>query len=73
MKFQNILDAVTGNTKIKLTVKMFGVRFSTTHFPEYFLERDEMENLFDREVTNIYVSDGCLEIILADENSEERK
>lgn len=53
MKLNDIVMASTQDTKIRVVVKLYGTSFRTEHFPEYFLESEEMDELMDREVVDI--------------------
>ena len=64
MKLNDIVMASTQDTKIRVVVKLSGTSFRTEHFPEYFLENEEMDELMDREVVDIRVVDDLLEAIL---------
>lgn len=64
MKLNDIVMASTQDTKIRVVVKLYGTSFRTEHFPEYFLENEEMDELMDREVVDIRVVDDLLEAIL---------
>jgi len=64
MKLNDIVMASTQDTKIRVVVKLYGTSFRTEHFPEYFLESKEMDELMDREVVDIRVVDDLLEAIL---------
>ena len=64
MKVNDIVMASTQDTKIRVVVKLYGTSFRTEHFPEYFLESEEMDELMDREVVDIRVVDDLLEAIL---------
>lgn len=64
MKLNDIVMASTQDTKIRVVVKLYGTSFRTEHFPEYFLENEEMDELMDREVVDIKVVDNLLEAIL---------
>ena len=64
MKLNDIVMASTQDTKIRVVVKLYGTSFRTEHFPEYFLEIEEMDELMDREVVDIRVVDDLLEAIL---------
>lgn len=64
MKLNDIVMASTQDTKIRVVVKLYGTSFRTEHFPEYFLENEEMDELIDREVVDIRVVDDLLEAIL---------
>ncbi|MBS5511751.1 MAG: hypothetical protein KHX30_10625 [Clostridium sp.] len=67
MKFYNILMAANKDTEIKIKVRMFGMTFSTTHFPEFYIDNEKCDELVDREVTDIKVNDNVLELTLAEE------
>lgn len=41
MKFNNILMTIDQNTQIRLIVPMYGMKFSTEHFAEYYLDHNE--------------------------------
>lgn len=64
MKLNDIVMASMQDTKIRVVVKMYGTSFHTEHFPEYFLESKEMDELMDREVVDIRVVDNLLETTL---------
>lgn len=64
MKLNDIVMASTQDTKIRVVVKLYGTSFRTEHFPEYFLESKEMDELMDREVVDIRVVDNLLEATL---------
>lgn len=68
MKLNDILTAIDNNTKIRLTMTMYGMKFSTNHYAEYFLDCDEADELLGRRVTDMrVVEDKTLEIILQSE------
>lgn len=64
MKLNDIVMTSTQDTKIRVVVKLYGTSFRTEHFPEYFLENEEMDELMDREVVDIRVVDDLLEATL---------
>lgn len=65
MKFNDILTAIDNNTKIRITMTMYGMKFSANHYAEYFLDCDEADELLGRRVTDMrVVEDKTLEIIL---------
>lgn len=44
---------------------MYGIKFSTDHFAEYFLGQHEADELLDRRITDMrVVEDSVLEIVL---------
>lgn len=51
MKFNDILMAIDNNTMIRVTMEMYGMKFSTNHYAEYFLDRDEADELLDKRYT----------------------
>lgn len=62
MKFYDIITKVDDATIIRARVDMFGMKFSTEHYGRYFIDNDE---LMEKQVTDIRVVDGVLEVILA--------
>ena len=48
MKFNDILMAIDNNTMIRVTMEMYGMKFSTNHYAEYFLDCDEAGELLDK-------------------------
>lgn len=64
MTFNSILMTIDQNTMIKVGVRMYGMKFSTKHFAEYYLGCEEMDELLDREVMDMRVIDGLLEVVL---------
>lgn len=48
MKLNDIVMASTQDTKIRVVVKLYGTSFRTEHFPEYFLESEEMRCIAER-------------------------
>lgn len=67
MKFYNILMAANKGTAIKIKVRIYGMTFSTTHFPEFYIDNEKCDELVDREVTDIKVNNNVLELTLAEE------
>ncbi len=64
MKFKVLLTLIDSNTKIRLIVTVYGMKFEAEHFQEYFTEKIESKELLDEVVKNMRVSDNCLEVIL---------
>ena len=65
MKLNDILAVIDNNTKIRLTMTMYSMKFSTDHYAEYFLYCDEADELLGRRVIDMrVVEDKTLEIIL---------
>lgn len=67
MKFYNILMAANKGTGIKIKVRIYGMTFSTTHFPKFYIDNEKCDELVDREVTDIKVNGNVLELTLAEE------
>lgn len=53
MKFNDILMAIDNNTMIRVTMEMYGMKFSTNHYAEYFLDCDEAGELLDKRVIDM--------------------
>lgn len=65
MKLNDILMAIDQETLIRVVVTMYGIKFSTDHFAEYFLDQHEADELLDRSITDMrVVEDSVLEIVL---------
>ena len=64
MKFNAILMTLDRTTKIRLVVTMYGMKFSSEHYPEYYLGRKESNELLDKVVVDMRVVDNCLEVVL---------
>ena len=61
MKFNDILMAIDNNTMIRVTMEMYGMKFSTNHYAEYFLDCE----LLDKRVIDMgVVENNVLEIVL---------
>lgn len=43
MKFNAVLMTLDQNTKIRLVVTMYGMKFSSEHYPEYYLDHKESD------------------------------
>lgn len=65
MKFEDILKTVGSNTMIKVTVMVYGMKFSTSHYTDYYW--DAAEGFLERQVANMMVADGKLVISLEEE------
>lgn len=69
MKFNDILMAIDQETKIRVTVTMYAMQFSTEEKADFFLDHDETDKLLDKRVTDIKVLENrTLEVVL--ENNE---
>jgi hypothetical protein len=65
MKFNDILMAIDNRTKIRLAVRLYGMKFITDyHYGEYYLDKEEFDDLADRRVLDMRVVDGILEVEL---------
>lgn len=46
-------------------MEMYGMKFRTDHYVEYFLDHDEKDKLLNKMVTDMRViGDGTLEVVL---------
>lgn len=65
MKFNDILMAIDNRTKIRLAVRLYGMKFITDyHYREYYLGKEEFADLADRRVLDMGVVEGMLEVVL---------
>lgn len=64
MKFHDILMIIDNNTLIRTVITMFGMKFKTEHYAEYFLDCGTDE-ILDKRVTDMRVIEkNVLEIIV---------
>lgn len=67
MKLNDILMVIDQETLIRVVVTMYGMKFSTDHFAEYFLNQHETDELLSRRVIDMrVVEDKILEVVLED-------
>lgn len=67
MKLNDILMVIDQETLIRVVVTMYGMKFSTDHFAEYFLDQHEADELLSRRVIDMrVVEDKILEVVLED-------
>ena len=64
MKFNNILTWVDPRTKIRVTLNIYDMKFSTEHFANYYIELGNTNELLDRDVIHMMVIDDLLELEL---------
>lgn len=65
MKFNDILMAIDNDTKIRVTITQYGMKFSTNYrYREYFLNKKELDELTGRRIRKMKVDDGILEVVL---------
>jgi hypothetical protein len=66
MTFRKIVMTADQGTQITAVVTMYGMKFSTTHYPEYYLDMkdEEFDSLAEKTVTDMRVVDGVLEVML---------
>lgn len=65
--FQKLISTINRNTQIEVFVDMYGMKFSTTHYAEYYLEKcdSEISKLLGKIVTDMMVSeDGVMKVML---------
>lgn len=67
MKLNDILMAIDQETLIRVAITMYGMKFTTDHYDEYFLNQHEADELLDRRVIDMrVVEDKILEVVLED-------
>ena len=65
MKFNDILMSIDNNTKIRVTITQYGMKFSTNYrYREYFLDNKKLDELTERRILKMKVDDGILEVVL---------
>lgn len=64
MTFKDVLITTGGYTSVQLSVHMYGLKFQATHYPGYYLDTEEAEDLLGREVMGLRVSEGTLVVEL---------
>lgn len=57
MTFRELLKITDSNTKVCVRIKMFGLKFETTHFPRFYYEADEAAKILDMLVEKIYTTE----------------
>lgn len=57
MKLYDIIMASDADTSITVRIKLYGTKFETTHYAEWFLENDD---LMDRRIVNLRISENIL-------------
>lgn len=67
MKLNDILMAIDQETLIRVAITMYGMKFTTDHYGEYFLDQHEADELLDRRVIDMRVVENkILEVVLED-------
>jgi hypothetical protein len=64
MKFNNILTWVDPRTKIRVTLNIYDMKFSTEHIANYYIELGNTNELLVRDVIRMRVIDDFLELEL---------
>lgn len=64
MKFNNILTWVDLRTKIRVTLNIYDMKFSTEHIANYYIELGNTNELLVRDVIRMRVIDDLLELEL---------
>lgn len=57
MKLYDIIMASDADTSITVRIKLYGAKFETTHYAEWFLENDD---LMERRIVNLRISENIL-------------
>ncbi len=64
MKFYDVIMVMDEWTQIKVVVTMYGMKFSSVHTAEYFLKKEETDELLEKRVQDMRVTEDCLEVVL---------
>ena len=64
MKFNNILTWVDPRTKIRVTLNIYDMKFSTEHIANYYIELGNTNELVVSDVIRMRVIDDLLELEL---------
>lgn len=65
MKFNDILMAIDNDTKIRVTITRYGMKFSTNYrYRGYFLDNKNLDELTECRIWKMKVDDGTLEVVL---------
>lgn len=64
MTFEDILDLLDDNTKIKVVINMYGMNFSAIHCKWYMLDNEKLNEIRCAPVKCMTVVDGELEVTL---------
>lgn len=57
MKLYDIIMAADADTSIKVRIKLYGAKFETTHYAEWFLKNDD---LMERRIVDLRISQNTL-------------
>lgn len=61
MKFNDVLMLLDQNTKVRLTVILYGVKFTSEHYPKYYLDHRLSDELLEKIVIGMRIVDNVLE------------
>lgn len=65
MKFNDILMAIDNDTKIRVTITQYGMKFSANYrYRGYFLDNKNLDELTGCRIRKMKVDDGTLEVVL---------
>ena len=57
MKLHDIIMAADADTSITARIKLYGTKFETTHYAEWFLKNDD---LMERRIVDLRISENTL-------------
>lgn len=68
MKFNDVLMLLNQNTKVRIVVTMYGMKFVSEHYPKYYLDHRLSDELLEKFVIDMRIVDNVLECELANIN-----
>ena len=61
MKFKDFVERVTEGVQISISIEMFGMKFSTTHYGGYYRKgSEEFPEIMEKEIKTISLCDGVV-------------
>ena len=64
MRFNSLLMALDQNTRIRIIITIYGMKFISEQQAEFFLDNNKTVKLLDYRITDIRVVDNVLECVL---------
>ena len=65
MKFKNFLEKATEGVQIIISIKVFGMVFTTKHYADYYKNRsEELAGIMEKEIKSISLCDEGIYLIL---------
>lgn len=60
MKFKDLVNRIAEGVQITISIKVFGIEFSTTHYGSYYRNREGFDEIMEKEISKISVRDGVI-------------